>query len=182
MPLPAVDVPQPPWTYNSEIALFRAIISYRPVGIHKSLRLISILNSINSQLSSTDFPITLQDIKSKLAQLYDIQGIEDQEDQESEEIHTDVDPTTGSGSAKESKFTEFELPFPDVLGIIEARGRGVEGDCSPPSSPEAVMSVKSGRSGGGRGTKRRREESTAAISNTDAGTDDEGTHSNYSFG
>jgi len=47
----------------------------------------------------------------------------------------------------------------------------VEGDQSVPSSPEAVMSVRSGRSGGGRGTKRRREESTA-ISITDAGTEE----------
>lgn len=34
----------------------------------------------------------------------------------------------------------------------------MDGDCSLPSSPEAVLSVRSGRSGGGRGTKRRREE------------------------
>jgi hypothetical protein len=59
--------------------------------------------------------------------------------------------------------------------MVEDRGKGVEGDQSVPSSPEAVMSVRSGRSGGGRGTKRRREESTA-ISITDAGTEEEGTH------
>lgn len=57
--------------------------------------------------------------------------------------------------------------------MVEDRGKGVEGDQSVPSSPEAVMSVRSGRSGGGRGTKRRREESTA-ISITDAGTEEEG--------
>jgi hypothetical protein len=58
--------------------------------------------------------------------------------------------------------------------MVEDRGKGVEGDQSVPSSPEAVMSVRSGRSGGGRGTKRRREESTA-ISISDAGTEEEGT-------
>jgi hypothetical protein len=174
MPLPAVDVPQAPWTYDSEIALFRAIISYRPVGLHKSLHLISILNSINSQLLPTDTPITLQDIKSKLNELYYIQGIEDQED-ESEETQTEDDPNQ---AVKEGKYIEFQLPFEEVVGIIEDHGKGIDGDCSPPDSPEAVMSVRSGRSGGGRGTKRRREESSAAISNTDAGTDDEG---NYPF-
>jgi Chromatin modification-related protein EAF7 len=174
MPLPTVDVPQPPWTYDSEIALFRAIISYRPVGLHKSLRLVSILNSINSQLLPTDPPITLQDIKSKLDELYDIQGIEEQED-ESEETPTEEDrPTTTTTISKEKQFNEFELPFKDLVGFIEDRGKGIDGDCSLPSSPEAVMSVRSGRSGGGRGMKRRREESSAAISNTDAGTDDEG--------
>ena len=171
MQLPAVDVPQPPWTYESEIALFTAIVSHRPVGLHKSLQLISILNAINSRLPSTSPPITLQDIKSKLDEIYDIKGIEEQED-ESEETQTEEDPT--QQSRKESKYTEFKLPFEDVVGIIEDRGKATEGDCSAPSSPEAVMSVRSGRSGGGRGTKRRREESSAAISITDAGTDDEG--------
>jgi Chromatin modification-related protein EAF7 len=171
MVLPTVDVPQPPWTYESEIALFTAIVSYRPVGLHKSLHLISILNSINSQLPSTSRPITLQDIKSKLNELYDIKGIEEQED-ESEETQTEEDPT--QQLQNESKFVEFQLPFEDVVGIIEDRGKATEGDCSVPSSPEAVASVRSGRSGGGRGTKRRREESTA-VSMTDAGTDDGGT-------
>ena len=173
MPLPSIDVPQPPWTYDSEIALFKAIVSYRPVGLHKSLHLISILNSVNSQLPSASPPITLQDIKSKLDELYDIKGIEDQED-ESEETQTEEDPT--QRYQKESKFTEFQLPFEDVIGIIEDRGKGTEGDGSIPSSPEAVMSVRSGRSGGARGTKRRREESSVAISITDAGTDDEGNY------
>ena len=171
MVLPTVDVPQAPWTYESEIALFTAIVSYRPVGLHKSLHLISILNTINSQLPSTSPAITLQDIKSKLNELYDIKGIEEQED-ESEETQTEEDPT--QQSQRESKYIEFELPFEDVVGIIEDRGKAIDGDCSVASSPEAVMSVRSGRSGGGRGTKRRREESTAAISITDAGTDDEG--------
>jgi hypothetical protein len=173
MQLPSIDVPQPPWTYDSEIALFKAIVSYRPVGLHKSLHLISILNSVNSQLPSASPPITLQDIKSKLNELYDIKGIEDQED-ESEGTQTEEDPT--QQYQKESKFTEFQLPFEDVIKIIEDRGKGTEGDGSIPSSPEAVMSVRSGRSGGARGTKRRREESSAAISITDAGTDDDGTH------
>ncbi len=171
--LPAVDVPQPPWTYDSEIALFKAIVSYRPVGLHKSFHLISILNSINSQLPSTSPPITLQDIKSRLNELYDIKGIEDQE-YESEETQTEGDPN--QQSTKEGKFIEFRFPFEDVVGIIEDRGKGIDGDGSFPSSPEAVMSVRSGRSGGGRGTKRRREESTTAMSLTDGGTDDGGTN------
>lgn len=158
-PLPSVDVPEPPWTYELEIALFKAILSYRPIGLHKSLRLVSILNAVNSTLSATDTPLTLQDVKSKLESLYNIQGLEEQESEES------IAP---------EDFTEFELPFQDVVGIIEDRSRAVEGDGSMPSSPEAVMSVRSGRSGGGRGTKRRREESSV-VSNTDAGTDDEGT-------
>ena len=91
MQLPAIDVPQPPWTYDSEIALFKAIVSYRPIGLHKSLHLISILNTVNSQLPTTSPPITLQDIKSKLDELYDIKGIEDQED-ESEGTQAEEDP------------------------------------------------------------------------------------------
>jgi hypothetical protein len=169
MPVPAIDVPEPPWTYELEIALFKAIISYRPIGIHKSMRLISILNLVNSQLPSTDTPLTLNDIKSKLSKLYNIQGIEEQEESEN------TTPEEIPSEENDKSFKEFEFPFEDFVGIIEDRGKGVDGDCSMPSSPEAVMSVRSGRSGGGRGTKRRREESTAAVSNTDAGTDEEGT-------
>jgi hypothetical protein len=170
MPLPTVDMPAAPWTYDLEIALFKAIMSYRPVGIHKSLRLISILNAVNTQYPSTDPPITLQDIKNKLDELYDIPGIEDQE--EIEEAATE-DSSNQSKSQQQRSFTEFQLPFEDVVSIIEERGKGIDGDGSSPSSPEAQMSVRSGRSG--RGTKRRREESTTAVSVTDAGTEEEGT-------
>ena len=167
MPGAMIDVPQPPWTYDLEIALFKAIVTYRPIGIHRSLRLVTILNAVNSQIPSSDSPLTLQDIKSKLGELYNMEGLEEQE--ESEDT-TEEDP-------KQTQ-TEFEFPFEEVVGIIEDRGRGVEGDCSVPNSPEAVMSVRSGGSGRGRGTKRRREESTA-ISITDAGSDEEGTKSYY---
>jgi hypothetical protein len=157
-----IDVPQPPWTYDLEIALFKAIVTYRPIGIHRSLRLVSILNAINSQIPTSETPLTLQDVKSKLSELYNMEGLEEQEESE--------DTTEEETKPNQS---EFEFPFQEVVEIIEDRGKGVEGDCSAPSSPEALMSVKSGGSGRGRGTKRRREESTA-ISITDAGTDEEG--------
>jgi hypothetical protein len=157
-----LDIPQPPWTHDLEIAFFNALINYRPIGIHKGMRLISIMNQVNSKTSATDHQFTIQDIKDKLDELYDMQGLEDQEETDD----TDEYPN--------QKRTEFEFPFQEVVGMIEDRGRGVDGDCSPPSSPEAVMSVRSGRSGGGRGQKRRREESSAAISNTEVGSDEEG--------
>jgi hypothetical protein len=155
-----LDVPQPPWTYDLEIALFGAIVSFRPIGIHKAFRLISILNAINATLSPTDTPLTLADLKSKLDELFNMEALEDQEGSEDTESET-------------KQVEEFAFPYEDVVGIIEDRGRGVEGDMSAASSPEAVMSVKSGRSGAGRGMKRRREGSSA-VTNTDIGTDDEG--------
>jgi hypothetical protein len=171
VPVPSVDIPEPPWTYELEIALFKAIVSYRPIGLHRPMRLLSILNQVNSERSPTDSPLTLNDIKSKLIQLYNIEAIEEQE--EIEERAAD----------EEKSFREFQLtPYEEFLGIIEDRGKGVDGDCSNPSSPEAVTSVRSGRSGGTRGTKRRREESLAAISNTDAGSEDEGIdHAHYTI-
>lgn len=92
-------------------------------------------------------------------------GLEEQEE---------MDDTTDEDANQ--RRTEFEFPFEDVVGMIEERGRGVDGDGSPPSSPEAVMSVRSGKSGGGRGQKRRREESSAAVSNTEVGSDEEGNY------
>ena len=93
MALPTVDVPQPPWTYDLEIALFRAIISYRPIGLHKSLRLISLLNAVNSQILSPDPLLTLSDIKAKLESLYNIDAIEEAEESEestTEEVSLDT--------------------------------------------------------------------------------------------
>jgi hypothetical protein len=172
MPVPTVDVPQAPWTYDLEIALFKAIMSYRPVGIHKSMRLISILNAINAQYPAA--PISLHDIKNKLNELYDIPGIEEQEDSEEASTEVGSDPAAPAVPQQQTAhtFTEFQFPFEDVVGIIEERGKGIDGDGSVPSSPEAQMSVRSGRSG--RGTKRRREESAAAFSVTDAGTEEDG--------
>jgi hypothetical protein len=166
MPATVIDVPQPPWTYDLEIALFRGILSFRPIGIHKSLHLISILNLINSQIPANETPLTLQDLKTKLNELYNMDGLDEQA--LSEEIEEEQ---------KEESFEEFELPYTELLGFIEDRGKGVEGDGSQPASPEATMSVRSARSTGGRGTKRRREESTTAISNTDAGSEEEGIQS-----
>ena|ERR1700686_2034811 len=119
MPTSTVDVPQPPWTYDLEIALFKAIVSYRPIGIHKSLRLISILNSINAQLSPNDTALTLQDLKSKLDELYNMEGLEEQEESEDTEEET-------------KQFSEFEFLFEQVVGIVEDRGMGIEGDQSVP--------------------------------------------------
>ena len=161
--VPPVDVPEPPWTYELEIALFKAIVSYRPVGVHRPMRLISVLNQVNSERSPTDSPLTLKDIKAKLDQLYNIAAIEEQEDIEDR------------AAEDEKSFEEFPFPYEECLGIIEDRGKAVDGDCSNPSSPEAVMSVRSGRSGTTRGTKRRREESLA-VSNTEAGSEEEGIH------
>jgi Chromatin modification-related protein EAF7 len=142
-----IDVPQAPWTYDSETALFRAIISHRPIGLHKSLQLLSILNSINAQ---SDIPITLTHLKSKLEELYNVQGLEEQESSDTED---------------ESSVQEFQFPYEDCMALIEARGKGIEGDGSPPAaSPEAATSV---RSASLRGTKRLREESTVTSLATD---------------
>jgi hypothetical protein len=125
MAVPTVDVPQPPWTYDLEIALFRAIVSYRPIGLHKSFHLISILNALNSQIPTSDPPLTLPDIKAKLDSLYNMDGIEEAE--ESDESATEeVTSLTSLPALDWKRKTDLEVPIP-VPGGFGNGGRSREG-------------------------------------------------------
>jgi hypothetical protein len=125
MAVPTVDVPQPPWTYDLEIALFRAIVSYRPIGLHKSFHLISILNAVNSQIPTSDPPLTLPDIKAKLDSLYNIDGIEEAEETD-DSATEEVTSLPGSHPFTAGEKLTLEVPIP-VPGGFGDGGRSREG-------------------------------------------------------
>lgn len=58
-----------------EIALFRAIMKARPVGIHKHFQLLAVQRSMSVELGEE---VDVNDIWSKLATLYSLDGLDNQ--------------------------------------------------------------------------------------------------------
>ncbi|ODQ66458.1 CT20-domain-containing protein [Nadsonia fulvescens var. elongata DSM 6958] len=66
------------WTQNQEIILFRAICRFKPVGVHKHFRMISIYQMVNNSNVQGE-RLSVEDIWGKLALYYDLEGLEDLE-------------------------------------------------------------------------------------------------------
>lgn len=60
-----------------EIALFRAVIKARPVGLNRHFHFLSVQQSMTTELGHD---VQLSDIKRKLASLYDLDGLDNQVD------------------------------------------------------------------------------------------------------
>ena len=97
---------------DAEVALFRAICRYKPVGIHKHFRMYNLVKFLN-QSSETQF--SYESIQTELEKYYDLKGLED-EDEIWEE--------------------EFELPWQDYGELIEEFGKAeVASETSPEATP-----------------------------------------------
>lgn len=135
------------WTNDQESALLRAITHYKPVGMHKHFRMISIRHSLHAESpdllttnSEPDAPhTTTTGIWRKLGTLYDLPGLDEREDAEVNDH--------GDEELKEY-WRDFELPREEFEGLMWERRLAPEGDSS---SPELEL---------GMGTRRR--ESTVA--------------------
>ncbi|KAI9503386.1 hypothetical protein BX070DRAFT_252760 [Coemansia spiralis] len=93
------------WTPEAELALYMSMVGLRPVGIHKSFRLINIYTRLQTRLGS-NIDITIGDVRERLNSLFNVQlldEIEDdyEEDEENEE-EEDGDEEASTGKGKEA--------------------------------------------------------------------------------
>ncbi|KAF3917459.1 hypothetical protein ABW21_db0208649 [Orbilia brochopaga] len=76
--LPPVLTPDN-WTEEQEITLFKAIIKWKPAGMHKHFRMLSIANLMKNH-GVADTHTNIQGIWAKLATLYNLEAADDQEE------------------------------------------------------------------------------------------------------
>ncbi|KAG5440809.1 hypothetical protein PCK2_000108, partial [Pneumocystis canis] len=121
------------WTLDEEIALLRAICKYRPVGIHKHFRIISIMQEMGS------FSIRSSDIWEKLKTLYDLELL----DEISERFRNGKNDLIEGDSFHGSYFTEFLLPWEEYGEIMEEHRRASNStSTSPPNLPHGAYEVE----------------------------------------
>ncbi|TIC01544.1 hypothetical protein E3Q18_00603 [Wallemia mellicola] len=102
-----------------EIALFRAVIKARPVGLNRHFHFLSVQQSMTTELGHE---VELADIKRKLASLYDLDGLDSQDLAEDDFL---------------SSVEQFELPHDsDFIELCQQRAfRPAKDRATPPSSP-----------------------------------------------
>ncbi|KAG5437548.1 hypothetical protein PCANB_000976 [Pneumocystis canis] len=121
------------WTVDEEIALLRAICKYRPVGIHKHFRIISIMQEMSS------FSIRSSDIWEKLKTLYDLELL----DEISERFRSGKNDLGEEYTLQGSYFTEFLLPWEEYGEIMEEHRRASNStSTSPPNLPHGTYEVE----------------------------------------
>ncbi|KAK9476149.1 chromatin modification-related protein EAF7-domain-containing protein [Lipomyces japonicus] len=70
------DVVPDAWSIEQEIALFKAICRYKPVGINKHFLMVCICQMVNNPNVQGPY-LTTKSIWDKLATLYDLEGLDD---------------------------------------------------------------------------------------------------------
>ncbi|KAJ8109904.1 hypothetical protein OPT61_g7114 [Boeremia exigua] len=123
-----------PWEDEQEIQLLKSMMKWKPTGLHKHFRMISIHNDMTSHgFASEKAPHTrIPGIWKKLDQLYDLETLDAREN---EFIYADTpDP---SNPMDAGDFPDFELPE-DEFGEMVWQSRFHDSESSTPSSPPMV--------------------------------------------
>ncbi|KAF1930205.1 CT20-domain-containing protein [Didymella exigua CBS 183.55] len=114
-----------PWEDEQEIQLLKSMMKWKPTGLHKHFRMISIHNDMTSHGFATEkVPHTrIPGIWKKLDQLYDLETLDVREDEASEKKADDT--------------PDFELPE-DEYGEMMWQSRFRDSESSEPSSPPMI--------------------------------------------
>lgn len=117
------------WTDDQEAALLRAIVHWKPVGMHKHFRMVAIKDYMMSQgvISASDEHTSAAGIWAKLESLYDLKDLDEREDS------VVVDSTDDDGKSM-LYWRDFELPQADFEDMMWERRLAPEGTTSPAMS------------------------------------------------
>lgn len=124
-----------PWADEQETQLFKSMMKWKPTGIHKHFRMISIHADMRSHgFATDDAPHTrISGIWRKLHQLYDLHALDERENAYA--FSEDPDPLDRDEAAN---LPEFELPEEDYGEMMwQRRFHGPESVAasSPPTIP-----------------------------------------------
>ncbi|KAJ5188393.1 Chromatin modification-related protein EAF7 [Penicillium cf. griseofulvum] len=127
-----------PWTDEQETALLKAIIKWKPVGLHKHFRMLAISDYLKSQgyAPSTAEHMRIPGIWKKLGSLYNLEALDEREDS----VITDVNEDDEGSS---EMYCTFELPYDEYGDMMFERRLAMEESLSPVTS-------RASRAGGSR--------------------------------
>ncbi|KAF2762387.1 hypothetical protein EJ05DRAFT_473302 [Pseudovirgaria hyperparasitica] len=126
------DLANDPWTDDQESLLFKNLIRYKPTGMHKHFRMLSISRDLRSHgyTGSASSHTRIPGIWRKLNALYDLETLDDREN--GHNFAEDPDPEDADD---EDQMPSFELPDDEFGDLMWAR-RFPPSDAERSSSPE----------------------------------------------
>lgn len=115
-----------PWTDEQEIALLKAVVFWKPVGMHKHFRMLAIRDYMVSQgvVNPDEEHTRIPGIWKKLASLYDLPTLDEREDS----IMNDAVDENGDVI---EYYRSFDLPMEDYERMMEDRRFNPDGSESP---------------------------------------------------
>ncbi|KAK7184536.1 hypothetical protein DPSP01_012843 [Paraphaeosphaeria sporulosa] len=121
------------WADEQETQLFKSMMKWKPTGLHKHFRMISIHADLRSHgFAADDAPHTrIPAIWSKVASLYDLRALDERED-----AYTFSDDPDPLDPDEAPAIPDFELPedeFGDMIWERRFHGPDSEASSSPPT-------------------------------------------------
>ncbi|MCJ1287978.1 hypothetical protein MMC26_007331 [Xylographa opegraphella] len=136
-PSPTEDLLADPWTDEQVISLFKGMIKWKPVGMHKHFRMLALSQHLRShghnpkQDTHTNIPGNIPGIWKKLGSLYNLKILDEREDSFGELVAEDNDP-------RKELFVPFDLPGSEFENLMFERRLASPGTSSPPSLPQQL--------------------------------------------
>ncbi|KAJ5676990.1 uncharacterized protein N7477_002623 [Penicillium maclennaniae] len=132
-PEPEHDFLSDPWTDEQETALLKAIIKWKPVGLHKHFRMLAIADYLKSQGfgPSTADHMRIPGIWKKLGTLYNLEALDERE-------NSVITGTNDDEEEDRDMYCPFELPYDEYGDMMFERRLAAEGSSSP--RPAATLS------------------------------------------
>ncbi|KAI8905757.1 chromatin modification-related protein EAF7-domain-containing protein [Powellomyces hirtus] len=156
--LPTPTTPTPTWTPEQEIALFHALTKFRPVGVHKHFRMLSVQRFV---AASTGVSFTIAQLWAHLATFYELDALDAMADETDDDITFEARRRRSGYPFK--VVAEFQLPSEEFENLIVEQRKAasptpVESTPEPEEEDKAPPATAPAKRGVGRPRKATKKE------------------------